>query len=391
MSIANRENAEECVSRAKKFLARGELDRAEKFLNKSINLYELDEARRLIRQLKLKREAASSASSSSGDSPSSSSHSSASNGFQQNGTQPRRRANVVEQTGPVKQDCTPEQREIVDRIRRLKDYYQVLGVEKDASEPQIKKAYKKLAMKLHPDKNHAPGASEAFKLVSSAYQCLTDPSKRRTYDQYGVEDLRNAAQANGHGHAGAHFHGEEMTPEELFAMFFGGGVRPRNGRAAFHFANGHRRQHHQQQQQGGPEAAFFGQLMHLAPILILMLFAFVGSLGPSANESPFRLDRVGSYTLGKTTSSGVPYFVDRNFKFHYERSQSHMRQIERMVEQEFMNTLRNECNLERRQRSDAIRKAKAYRGADQPERLHKAHKLKLHKCDDYELWYARVS
>jgi len=57
----------------------------------------------------------------------------------------------------------------LDRIRRCKDYYEILGVAKDSSDDDIKKAYKKLALKFHPDKNHAPGATEAFKGEYSAY------------------------------------------------------------------------------------------------------------------------------------------------------------------------------------------------------------------------------
>jgi|TARA_B110001450_G_scaffold157339_1_gene146627 DnaJ-class molecular chaperone len=62
------------------------------------------------------------------------------------------------------------------------DYYAILGVPRNAGDEDFKKAYKKLAIKFHPDKNHAPGASEAFKKVAKAYSCLTDPAKRRIYD-----------------------------------------------------------------------------------------------------------------------------------------------------------------------------------------------------------------
>ncbi|HQC29581.1 MAG TPA: DnaJ domain-containing protein, partial [Methylotenera sp.] len=67
-----------------------------------------------------------------------------------------------------------------------RDYYEVLGVNKDASEEEIKKAYRKLAMKYHPDRNpDNPKAEEQFKEAKEAYEMLSDDQKRAAYDQYG--------------------------------------------------------------------------------------------------------------------------------------------------------------------------------------------------------------
>lgn len=72
-----------------------------------------------------------------------------------------------------------------------KDYYQTLGVSKTADEKELKKAYRKLALKFHPDKNKDPGAEEKFKEIAEAYEVLSDESKRKIYDQYGEEGLKN--------------------------------------------------------------------------------------------------------------------------------------------------------------------------------------------------------
>jgi len=72
------------------------------------------------------------------------------------------------------------------------DYYQVLGLKRGASEEQIKKAFKKMAIKFHPDKNKddPEGAKKKFQTIANAYETLSDPEKKRVYDQHGEEGLK---------------------------------------------------------------------------------------------------------------------------------------------------------------------------------------------------------
>lgn len=107
-----------------------------------------------------------------------------------------------------------------------KDYYETLGVTKSASEDEIKKAYRTLAKKYHPDINHEPGAQEKFKEVQEAYDCLSDPQKRSNYDKYGSADPSQNFQGFGDGFSG--FSGFSSSFEDLgdiFSSFFGGSSR----------------------------------------------------------------------------------------------------------------------------------------------------------------------
>jgi molecular chaperone DnaJ len=103
-----------------------------------------------------------------------------------------------------------------------RDYYEILGVSRDASQDEIKKAYRKMAIKYHPDKN--PGDKEAekkFKEAAEAYEVLGNPDKRKKYDQFGHAGVKGGAGAGGGG-----FHGGGMTIEDIFEQFgdiFGGG------------------------------------------------------------------------------------------------------------------------------------------------------------------------
>ena len=95
------------------------------------------------------------------------------------------------------------------------DYYKILGVSRTASPAQIKRAYRKLAVELHPDKNSGdPDATDKFASVNNAYEVLSDSDKRSIYDRYGEEGLKQ--QGGGGGQRGG-------DPFDIFNSFFGGG------------------------------------------------------------------------------------------------------------------------------------------------------------------------
>src|SRR5690242_8849639 len=127
-----------------------------------------------------------------------------------------------------------------------RDYYQVLGITKSASADEIKKAYRKLALQYHPDRNKTKEADAKFKEVTKAYEVLSDPQKRQTYDQYGAAAFEQGGFGGGQGPFGG-FGGQQSgqygpftytytgngngpdfdfggfsDPFEIFEQFFGG-------------------------------------------------------------------------------------------------------------------------------------------------------------------------
>ncbi len=131
---------------------------------------------------------------------------------------------------------------MASRLRKVKgmavkfqDYYQTLGLQRNASADEIKRAYRKLAQKFHPDRNQDADASEKFSQIGEAYEVLKDPEKRKLYDQYGEnykagQDFRPPPGYGGRGRArggpgGFEFEGQDMSDffREMFGRGAGGG------------------------------------------------------------------------------------------------------------------------------------------------------------------------
>lgn len=118
-----------------------------------------------------------------------------------------------------------------------RDYYEVLGVAKGASADELKKAYRRLAVQLHPDKEG--GSEEKFKELNEAYQVLSNPEKRQRYDQFGHAGVGSSAASDGAGFNWGGFGGQgqrvnvdfgDLGLGDIFESFFGGGFGSRDGR-----------------------------------------------------------------------------------------------------------------------------------------------------------------
>ncbi|KAE8221535.1 hypothetical protein CF319_g5122 [Tilletia indica] len=374
------DDARKALALARKHYEAGNLPTALKWATKSNAISPSPEAQFLIQKL-------SSSSSSSSSTATANGSSSTSTARQRTAAPAASSSKSTEQAHSApKREFTKEHQEVVVRVRKAGgDYYKVLACEKTVDENGIKKAYRKLALQLHPDKNAAPGADEAFKLVGKAFAVLSDPDKRAAYDRYGgdPDDARSAAGAQAARAAGGfqaqQFRGggfgDEIDPTEIFNMFFGtgagmGGVHMSmngqtfsfGGPSAFRGAQGPglRRQgggHHQQQQQRGgrthQDASIWLQIL---PLLVIGLFTILTAL-PSlftTADPKYTFAPAGAYRSQRfTPGHGVSYYVDQtSFTRHpfvtgESQSNGGLPGFERRVERTWVGHLEEDCSRKR--------------------------------------------
>ncbi|KAJ8348832.1 hypothetical protein SKAU_G00274210 [Synaphobranchus kaupii] len=261
---------------------------------------------------------------------------------------------------------TEEQQQGVLRIKKCKDFYEILGVPKDASDEDLKKAYRKLALRFHPDKNCAPGATEAFKAIGNAY----------------------AAYARHGGHHRNFYRDFEadISPEELFNAFFGGRfptgnihVYSNRGATYAHYYQPRRRRMNErrEEEEDNRSQNTFTAFLQLLPVLVLILISVLTQL--MATNPPYSLfykPSMGLVVSRETQNMGVPYYVDRGFQKEYKGAD--LQELEKSVESDYMEHLQGSCWKEKQQKSDLANLGQLYRD----ERLkQKAESMKLENCD----------
>ncbi|GER25540.1 DnaJ-like protein [Striga asiatica] len=237
---------------------------------------------------------------------------------------------------------TEEQVAVVRSIKKKKDYYEILGLEKSCSAEDIRKAYRKISLKVHPDKNQAPGAEEAFKMVSKAFQCLSDVDSRKRYDLVRTDEPvyeRRRGSANGmRGFNG--FHNGDVDAEEIFRNFFFGGMHPatRGNFGGFSFGPGVRVRTDGVDQSSN----WLRTLIHLIPVILLVLVNFLPS-----SEPVYSLTRSYGYDARFNTPKGVTYYVkSAKFEQQYPWNSPERLAIEQQVENEYHSVLVHNCRLE---------------------------------------------
>ncbi len=404
----NKPEAERCLSLAKGFMNSGNYVKAIKFFQKSQRLYPLPGVNGLIERCNNEMRKASQPQ------------------------QPRRQSGAEEARARRESGSGGDGREYTDENKRLvretiaasksrsEAHYKVLGIPKSASAAEIKKAYRKKSIKLHPDKNPAPGADEAFKAINLANATLSDPQKRDIYDRYGDEDpdsnsgaaaqnpFANMRRRQGGGQG-------DVDPEDLFRMFFGGpmgGMGGGMGGPGFRmytsgfgpgmgggFHQGGRARRREGDRNGGNDGA--GGLLQLLPLLFFVLLSFLsygeeGGGGTAGGGQYFSLTHKHPFTHSMETKvrgvvKDIPYFVSDSFLRTYNRDPYKLAQVERMVESAYDSYLQAECRNQRRHKRQLQQRADNFRGGkDEKDRLvDDAVAFELSRCHEHEDLFSR--
>ncbi len=186
-------------------------------------------------------------------------------------------------------------------VASKKNHYDALGVSRSCTEAEIKVAYRKLALKFHPDRNSSPAAEEAFKVISAAHECLSDSQKRHIYDQVGTEasqfsgaDSQQQFRSRNSFGQSAYFE-QQINPEDIIRAFFGN-MNFGQQQHQSQYSNRQRQTHDQRRaqanaQQGGRQRSNqtgytadnnnngLMQFIHFLPLLLLLLLTALSSGG----------------------------------------------------------------------------------------------------------------
>lgn len=424
----NRDEARRCLSISRQSAADGQRERALKFARKAVSLDdELKDARAWLAALEEQQQQQQRQRQRS-PSPKRRQRSPTRN----DKAPPSATSSSTTGTAPER-EYTQEQVVAVQRILKCRrDYYEVLEVQRSASDADLKRSYRRLALQFHPDKNAAPQASEAFKVVSAAFTTLSDGQKRADYDRFGVEGVQGAASSarqRGPAFRTRSHDFDDLAAQELFNMFFGlggqgggrggafgmhqhplfGGMPGVGGTAAAFSMGPDGRLRFRRTGGGGPfqrraaaaaasreedarqtVSSWWVLICQFLPIFIILFSNVIGSLLASVFQprmSPFQFSPDVYYSVPKQTyNRQVPYYVmpRDSAQFSYTGSSSssyRFRQMEDEIERDFDEQVGGQCQRQRQARDERLRQAKMYGRNDD---IQQAEDMPLPACDLFE-------
>ncbi|KAF2887219.1 hypothetical protein ILUMI_18954 [Ignelater luminosus] len=360
----NKDEAERCIEIAEKFIKGRNKEKAEKFLRKAERLFPSRRAKNLLTRVRLMSPAAKAEK------------------------EPPKRKEPPKTKMPSTSQGTREQYETVKKVSNCKDYYEILGVNKDATDSDIRKAYKKLALHLHPDKNKCAGAVEAFKTIGNAMAVLTDSEKRRQYDKVHFDKgavLSSREHQRTYTCSYTRNYKAETSTEDFLNMCFGSNndnpniFVKRNGRVYRPNINNEEIRNNQREQQQNGFTAFF----QILPILLAILLSMASSFFIS--DPAYSLQQTAKYTvLRETENLRLQYYVKESFNTEHQAA---VRRLEAAIEEEYLTSLRHACYREKHYRDSMMWKA---RGFGDRQMFQQAQEISTPSCEKLQNLSRRV-
>ncbi|KKY14541.1 putative er associated chaperone [Diplodia seriata] len=268
---------------------------------------------------------------------------------------------------------TVEQKAAVLRIRKCSPtaYYEILGLEEKravVSDAEIKKAYRKLSLLTHPDKNGYEGADEAFKSVSRAFQILSDPDKKAKFDKFGGDPESRF------GGGGMGF---DTGPGFVFNLGGGPGIR------VHQFGGARPRRRPTAAEQAAQAPSISSTLSSLLPLLFLFILPLLSSIFSGSSSTPagpsVRFDgAVPPHTLQRTSARlNIPYWV--NPADVDDLSGRKLKELDRTAEVRYMSHLNVECDIEQQRQARLMQDAQGWFFVDET-KMKEARKMPKPSC-----------
>ena len=257
-------------------------------------------------------------------------------------------------------------------IRRIlddcnsEDLYGILNVTKSASAVELKRSYRRLALLVHPDKCSADRGTEAFKAVNDAYSILSDDGKRQLFDLHGLSKTSRHAEQSGFRRRHRPADMEELTPEQLFEMFFGGAGGFGGGassRTSFHFGTGasmprRSRRRPAESERAAAPASFSSIFIQLLPLLVILFSSLFTSMMYRDPSYSFTATSASSQRA-ETYRFNIPFYMSpQDHNAHLSKDIYAQRTFEDKVESFYITNLQNNCRQEMEVKNARISRAR---------------------------------
>ena len=231
-------------------------------------------------------------------------------------------------------------------LLKKKDYYDLLNIQKNATQEEIKKGYKKQAIKFHPDKNRSKLAEECFKKISEAYQILSIKEKKEFYDKYGNEA---EFKEKYYKKRKKNYYEEEMDPFDAFNVFFGGYsnrtfyTKTNRNKQRKNYNNNHREYHHNVNINNNNNSKMI-IFSYFLPLFIVLIY-LIPSISYFMKQEPlyqFRRNAIYSHKR-RTSINFIEFYVSEKFVKKYPKMKD-FKSLEPIIEKKYLYYLYQDCS-----------------------------------------------